>query len=102
MSELRSIRKKTGHFLEDFRPGQVFRVVMAEGAALVAAGTAIGAIVVVVGVPLIRESLFGVSPADAWTYAAIAILLAVTTIAATIVPSTAAARTDPVRAIRGE
>ena len=25
MSEPRSIRKKTGHFLEDFRPGQVFR-----------------------------------------------------------------------------
>ncbi len=25
MSELRSIGKKTGHFLEDFRPGQVFR-----------------------------------------------------------------------------
>ena len=25
MSELRVIRKRTGHFLEDFRPGQVFR-----------------------------------------------------------------------------
>lgn len=84
------------------RPGQVFRVVMIEGAALVAAGTALGALVVFVGVPLIRESLFGISPADAWTYVAIALLLTLTTVLATIVPSAAAARTDPVRAMRGE
>ena len=83
-------------------PRQVFRLVMIEGATLVAAGMAIGAIVVIVGVPLIRESLFGVSPADAWTYVVIAALLAVTTVLATLVPSSAAARTDPVRAIKGD
>jgi predicted permease len=84
------------------RPGQVFRAVMGEGAALVTAGAASGALVVIVGVPLIRESLFGISPADAWTYVVIALLLAVTTILATLVPSTSAARTDPVRAIKGD
>ena len=45
---------------------------------------------------------FGISPADTWTYLAIAALLAVTTVLATLVPSSAAARTDPVRAIKGD
>ena len=84
------------------RPGQVFRLVMVEGAAVVTAGIALGAVIVTVGVPLIRDSLFGVSPTDAWTYVAITVLLALTTIVATVVPSRAAARTDPVKVLKGE
>ena len=75
---------------------------MAEGAWLVAAGVAAGAVIVWAGVPLIQQSLFGVSAGDAWTYVAIALVLGAVTILASVVPSRLAARTNPVTAIRGD
>jgi putative ABC transport system permease protein len=83
-------------------PSHVFRLVMAEGAWLVAAGVGAGAGIVWLGVPLIRQSLFGVTAGDAWTYVAIALVLGAVTILAGAVPSRLAARTNPVTAIRGD
>jgi putative ABC transport system permease protein len=83
-------------------PSQVFRLVMTEGVWLVGSGVAIGAGVVWIGVPLIKQSLFGVSAGDGWTYAGIAVVLGSVTILASALPSRLAARTNPVTAIRGE
>ena len=83
-------------------PSQVFRLVMTEGVWLVALGAGVGAVAVWLSVPLIRESLFGVTPADRWTYAAIVTLLAAVTILASWIPARAAAQTDPVRTLRDD
>jgi hypothetical protein len=45
-------------------------------------GGAVGAIAVWLGLPLLRDSLFGVTPTDPWTFAAILMLLAVVTVVA--------------------
>jgi putative ABC transport system permease protein len=81
-------------------PSQLFRLVMSEGAGLVAIGVGLGAVAFWLGVPLIRESLFGVTAGDAWTYVAIAAVLGAATLAASAMPSRLASRTDPVLAIR--
>ncbi|MGH7574616.1 MAG: hypothetical protein ACREM1_05730 [Longimicrobiales bacterium] len=47
-----------------------------------------------------RSLLFGVSALDPWTYAAAVPLLALTAVAACLVPALRAARLDPVRALR--
>jgi predicted permease len=83
------------------RPSQVFGLVMGEGVALVAVGVTLGFGLVVAGVPLIDEFVFGVSVSDAVTYLTIVLVLAVTTLVATALPSRAAARTDPVTVIKG-
>jgi len=46
--------------------------------------------------------LFGVSPADPWTYGGVALLLAATSLAATFPPARRAARIDPMKALRSE
>jgi ABC-type antimicrobial peptide transport system permease subunit len=81
-------------------PGQVARLVIAQGAALVGGGVALGIAIVWVGVPLIRDSLFGVAATDAGTYATIAGVLALTTAMATLWPSRTASRMDPVKVLK--
>jgi putative ABC transport system permease protein len=46
--------------------------------------------------------LFGVSPTDGWTYAAISILLAVVALCASYLPSRRAMALDPAIALRNE
>ena len=46
--------------------------------------------------------LFGVNPTDAWTFAAISILLAVVALAASYLPSRRAMALEPVTALRHE
>jgi ABC-type lipoprotein release transport system permease subunit len=46
--------------------------------------------------------LFGVSPSDPWTFAAIALTLLVTALVATLTPARRAARVDPMIALRAE
>ena len=82
------------------RPGQVFGLVMREGATLVGTGVGLGVLVVWLGVPLIRDSLFGVAPTDFRTYCVIASVLACTTAIATIWPSRTASRTDPIAVLK--
>ena len=81
-------------------PRQVFRLVVTEGARLVAAGLVIGAVAAALAAPLLRDALFGVTAFDLPTYAAIIVVLAGTACLAGAVPAISAARTDPVRILR--
>lgn len=69
---------------------------------LTAIGIAIGIGIALVLTRLISAFLFGVGPMDPITYAAVSILLAGMTLAATSLPAHCASRVDPVVALRGE
>ena len=84
------------------RPGQVRRLVLAEGLRLAIAGVAIG----LVGAALITRGmgslLYGVEPFDAGVFAAAAALMTVAALAACYAPARRATETDPITALRAE
>jgi ABC-type antimicrobial peptide transport system permease subunit len=80
--------------------GRVAGQVLREGLAMALWGAAFGLAGGFVAARLLRATLFGVSPADPWTYAAAAPLLAAVTTLASLLPALRAARMDPVRALR--
>jgi putative ABC transport system permease protein len=82
--------------------GDLVRLVLGHGARLAAVGVGIGALLAALVGRVFGALLYGVSPLDPLAYAlAAAILLAVAT-AANLLPALAAARVDPMRALRGE
>ena len=69
---------------------------------MAAAGVAAGVLLALAGTRALGSLLFGVSPMDLPTLGAAAILLAVVAVAASYLPARAAARTDPMLALRAE
>jgi predicted permease len=82
--------------------GEVLRLIIREGMGLAALGVAIGIVGAFAGGRLLASQLYGVSPADPLTYAAIALLLAGVALVASYIPARRAARIDPMLALRGE
>jgi predicted permease len=81
---------------------QVLRMILGHGGRLALAGIALGALAAV-GVGRVLDSLlYGVSGLDPFAYAAAAGLLLLVALLANLVPAFAAARMDPVRALRNE
>ncbi len=80
----------------------VFRQIIGEMAALAVAGTAAGLIAAASLTRAIRAMLFGVSPADAATYVAVAMVLGVIVLIASWIPARKATRIDPLVALRQE
>jgi putative ABC transport system permease protein len=80
----------------------VFRQIVGEMAALAVAGTAAGLIAAAALTRAIRAMLFGVSPADAATYVAVAMVLGVVVLIASWIPARKATRIDPLVALRLE
>jgi ABC-type antimicrobial peptide transport system permease subunit len=76
------------------------RLILAEGAGMAAAGVVAGGILAAAGA--LGSLLFGVSPIDLPTIGAAALLLAGVAVAASYMPARAAARTDPMLALRAE
>jgi putative ABC transport system permease protein len=83
-------------------PRDVVRTVVRRGVLLAGAGIATGFIAAIALMRFIRTLLFGVSPFDALTFAAVAALLAVIAFVSAWAPARAAARVDPVVALREE
>jgi putative ABC transport system permease protein len=81
-------------------PGDVLRLVMGQGARLAACGIAAGLAGAFWLTRLMSTMLYGVEPNDAWTFAAISILLAAVALAASYLPSRRAMSLDPVAALR--
>jgi putative ABC transport system permease protein len=83
-------------------PAGVARAFLTRGAALAAAGLAIGLLVAVVLTRVLETLLFGITRLDVATYAAVAGLTLLVTSLATLFPALAAARVDPTIALRAE
>ncbi len=80
----------------------VVRLVVVEGLALALAGLALGLAGAVALTRVLSGLLFGVSPTDPLTYAAIALFLLLVAAGACCIPAWRAARIDPVAALRSE
>ncbi len=84
------------------RPGQVLRSTMREGLSPVAAGMAGGVAGAMVLTRLLRALLYGITPGDPVTYAAVCAMLALAALAAVWLPARRATRIDPSAALRHE
>jgi predicted permease len=82
--------------------GNVQRLVIGEGLALVAVGVVIGLAGAFAGTRVLRAFLFGLTPTDPVTYVAIVVVLGVTAVLASWVPALRASRVDAVIALRAE
>src|SRR5579863_732681 len=84
------------------QPGDVLRLIIGQGTLLALLGIAIGVAAALLLTRLMANQLFGVSPHDPLTFAAVAILLMIVSIAACYIPARRATRVDPVVALRRE
>jgi len=82
--------------------GDVFRLVLSQGARLVGAGLIAGAVVAALSTRLFVTLMFGVSPLDPIVYVGMAALLTLIALAAAYLPALRATRVDPIQALRSE
>ena len=78
----------------------VFLMVVRDGMLLVGIGVAIGLTGGLLGARSLASLLFGVTPSDAPTLAAMVIVLAVVALVACIIPARRAMRVNPIAALR--
>jgi predicted permease len=83
-------------------PGNVFALVLREGAILTALGLAIGLALARGGSGLVGGLLFGVTATDPWVLASVVAAVAASALAACVVPGRRALRVDPTVALRAE
>jgi putative ABC transport system permease protein len=83
-------------------PGAIARLVLGQGARLVVIGLALGIVGAIVLTRLMTSLLFEVTPTDPVTYGGVALVLAVTAVAACQIPAWRATRVDPLTALRSE
>jgi len=80
----------------------VLNLVLKEGLALTAIGLVIGAAGAAALAGAVKKLLFGVPPGDALTYSGVALVLAISAVAACLAPALRASRVDPLVALRYE
>jgi putative ABC transport system permease protein len=83
-------------------PGDIRRLIVAQGVRLVAIGVALGLGGAVVVSRSMRSILFGVEPSDPSTYGGVLFALALSAAVALWVPTRRAIRLDPARSLRSE
>jgi putative ABC transport system permease protein len=84
------------------RSADVFRVVLSEGVAIVAAGLAVGLLSALVLTRFLRSLLFEVSAGDPATLVGALLVLTLVSLAAHWAPARRATRVDPMTALRSE
>jgi predicted permease len=82
--------------------GDVLRLILAQEVRTTLAGVAVGVAGAVVLTRFMRSLLFGVSPTDPLTFAAVALLLVAVALVASFVPARRATEVDPLHALRSE
>lgn len=82
--------------------GTVRRMVVAQGARVLAVGVVIGLAVAVLSTRALGTMLYGVDPHDVMTFAGTAVLMAVIGLGATYLPARRASNVDPIVSLRGE
>jgi len=80
-------------------PGDIFRIVVAQGLRITAIGLVVGLAAALGLVRLIRSLLFGVQPTDPVVLALVVIVLAGVALVACVIPARRATRVDPVSAL---
>jgi putative ABC transport system permease protein len=78
----------------------ILRLIAGEGVRLIALGGAVGLVAAVLTAQLLKSLLFDVAPRDPVTYAAVAVLLGIVALVATLLPAHAAMKVEPVVALR--
>ena len=81
---------------------ELYALVLREALLLAGTGVAAGIMAAFPAARLIQSQLYGVTPSDPLTYAAIVLLLGVVSVVAALVPASRAARVDPMIALRAE
>jgi putative ABC transport system permease protein len=84
------------------RRGQILAMVLGQGLAVTGLGVAVGLAGALALTRVLASLLFGVSPTDAASLAAVAVLLVSVALAASYVPARRATRVDPITALRAE
>jgi hypothetical protein len=84
------------------RPGDVARIVLTSGVGLAAIGLMAGLGLALALVRVVRALLYDVNPSDPLSFGVVAVVLAVTSIAAAWSPARRAMRVDPVALLREE
>jgi ABC-type antimicrobial peptide transport system permease subunit len=82
--------------------GRVQRLVVGEGATLVAAGAVVGLVGASLSTRVLQTLLFDLTPTDPTTYVAIVVLLAGAAMLASWLPARRASRVDPLTALRAD
>jgi ABC-type antimicrobial peptide transport system permease subunit len=80
----------------------ILRLIAGEGARLILLGGVLGLAAALACAQLLKSLLYNVGPRDPAAFAAVALLLAVVALAATMIPARAAMRVEPVVALRYE
>ena len=80
----------------------ILRLIAAEGIRLTVLGGILGLAAAISASQLLKSLLFNVAPHDPFIYAAVALLLAVVALAATLIPARTAMKVEPVVALRYE
>jgi predicted permease len=80
----------------------IFGMVLGQGARLACIGIVAGLAGAFAAGRLMAGFLYGITPADPWTYGGVAVLLALVALAACYVPARHAMQTDPMAALRNE
>jgi ABC-type antimicrobial peptide transport system permease subunit len=83
-------------------PSQIVWSLLAGAGRLISAGILIGVAVLLGARPVLRSLVFGISPLDAWSIAAAAVLLVIVSMVAAFSPARRAAAIDPVETLRAE
>jgi predicted permease len=83
-------------------PGDVLSLVLRDGTRLLGAGLFAGLLLAASTTWLLKKLLFGVSPLDPASLAAVAALLSAVAVLASVLPARRAARLDPLVALRSE
>lgn len=84
------------------RRRDVLRLVVGDGMAVALAALLIGCVLAVVAARALASILYGIPGADPATLLAVVLLLAVTALAAAVLPARRATRVDPIRVLRYE
>jgi len=82
--------------------GDIFRMVLVQGASLAVAGLLPGLALAYIAARLMQSLLAGVRPADALTFSTAAALCLITTLLGTLFPALRAVRADPTAIMRAE
>ena len=84
------------------QPGEVVRTIVRDAMIPIAAGTVIGLGAAMLAARVIETFLFKTATNDAFTYAAVAVVLILTGCLAAFIPALRAARVDPVETLRAQ